>query len=513
MLKSDSFPVPVFCKVWYTVDTNSGTKKVSIIPEMHVGQMRRYAPLLGLFLLYLAVCMIFFIFCEKRSVEEQTLLSLRSNVEQQCEYFNSVIDTQFSVLDGLARFVVHQGSLADADNLLMTNAIVSTGEFSRILIISPSGIGYASDGAVTNVGHRDYFLTALSGARAVSDPLSSSVDSETKVVLAVPIRNENGQILGVVSGAFNIGQVSNFLFSGLYEGRGYPLLVTSGGALISTTSPTLPTQYDTIFDYYAAMEPLGGANADQVQRDFTSGSSGYFFARYNGEVQYMVYQSAGLDNGWMMCYTVSGSEASADYGFVFQDVLYLGAAFLLGVLFLLIAILHSSLRERRRLLRQAQTDSLTGLLNRTSTRECINGWLSDSNRQGALLMLDLDNFKEVNDVWGHQAGDSILLLTADLLRNHFRQSDVIGRIGGDEFMVLMKDVTSQQVVEQHMYRLCGEFRLLTDSDYPQISISCSVGAAMIPAQGHTFEELYAHADSALYCAKHRGKDGWSVFSA
>ena len=127
-------------------------------------------------------------------------------------------------------------------------------------------------------------------------------------------------------------------------------------------------------------------------------------------------------------------------------------------------------------------------------------------------MLDLDNFKKINDVWGHQAGDSILILTADLLRAHFRQSDVIGRIGGDEFMVLMKDVSSQSVLELHMRRLCEEFRLLTDPTYPQISVSCSVGAAMIPDQGHSFNELYPHADSALYCAKHCGKDGWSIFS-
>lgn len=509
--KSDSFPVSILYKVCYTVGAKYLAREVGIIPEMHGGHVRRYVPLLILFLSYLAICMVFFIFYEKRSVGEQTLRSLRSNVEQQCDHFNSVIQTQFAALDGLARFVARQDNLVDGDNLLMADAIVSTGEFSRILIIAPSGVGYANDGAITNIGYRDYFSEALSGKRAVSDPLSSSVDSETKVVLIVPVMDPEGQILGAVGGSFNIGKVSEFLFSGLYNGSGYPLLVTSGGSLVSTTSPTLPSQYDTIFDYCASIELLGGADADQLRQDFDSGSSGYFYGRYHGEVQYMVYQSAGLDNGWMMCYTVSGSEAGADFSFIFQDVLCLGAAFLAGVLLLLIAIIHISLRDRRRLLRQAQTDPLTGLLNRTSTRECINEWLSDPSRQGALLMLDLDNFKEVNDAWGHQAGDAILVLTADLLRAHFRQSDVIGRIGGDEFMVLMKDVSSQQVVEQHMHRLCGEFRLLTDPQHPQISISGSVGAAMVPAHGHTFEELYSHADHALYCAKHRGKDGWSVF--
>ena len=226
----------------------------------------------------------------------------------------------------------------------------------------------------------------------------------------------------------------------------------------------------------------------------------------------MVYQAAGLGNGWMMCYTVTSQEAGSDYSFIIQDVFYLGTAVLLGVLVLLAAVLHLSLRERRRLLRQAQTDPLTGLLNRSSTVECVTDWLTGSGCHGALMMLDLDNFKEINDAWGHQAGDAILALTADLLRAHFRQSDVVGRIGGDEFMVLMKDVSSRSVVEQHMRRLCEEFRLLTHPDYPQITLSCSVGAAMAPNQGRTFEELYAHADRALYCAKHRGKDSCSIYT-
>ena len=124
-------------------------REVGIIPEMHVGHVRRYVPLLILFLSYLAICMVFFIFYEKRSVGEQTLRSLRSNVEQQCDHFNSVIQTQFAALDGLARFVAHQDNLVDGDNLLMADAIVSTGEFSRILIIAPSGVCllYTSDAA------------------------------------------------------------------------------------------------------------------------------------------------------------------------------------------------------------------------------------------------------------------------------------------------------------------------------------------------------------------------------
>ena len=465
-----------------------------------------------LFLVYLALCILFFSFHERSTVARQTLTSLRSNVQQQCAHFNAIIDIQFEALESLAGFAGLREDLCDEETMALADAIVASGDFSRILLIRPSGTGYSSDGAITNVSRRSYFLRALSGERAVSDPLSSSVDSQTKVVLAVPITGPDNEVRGVAGGAYDIGQLNKFLFSDLYEGSGYPILLTSDGALISTSAESFPSGYDTFFDYCASMELLEGAGLEQLRQDFASGGSGYFIARSGGDIRYAVYETAGLGNGWMMCYTVTGREAASDYYFITQDVFSLGVAFLLGVLLLLAAALRFSLRERRRLLLQAQTDPLTGLLNRSSTSACVTDWLAGPSCHGALMMLDLDNFKEINDVWGHQAGDAILSLAADLLRAHFRQSDVVGRIGGDEFIVLMKDVSSIAVVEQHMRRLCEEFRLLTHPDYPQITLSCSVGAAMAPDQGRTFQELYAHADRALYCAKHRGKDSCSIYA-
>ena len=510
--KSDLFPVSLQKKMWYTGSAQACDKEVILIYESRSRHVRHLILLMLLFLAYLALCMVLFVLHEKTSVSRHTLHSLRNNVQQQCAHFNAIIDIQFDSLESLAEFAGQRESLNDEETMALANAIVSSGDLARILLIKPSGIGFANDGAIINVSQRNYFLHALSGARAVSDPLSSSVDSQTKVVLAVPVVDPRGEIRGVVGGAYNIGQLNELLFSGLYENSGYPILLTSGGILISTSAEAFPADYAGFFDYCSSMELLEGADPEQVRQDFATGSSGYFFARSGDEIRYMVYQPAGLGNGWMMCYTVTGQEAGSDYNFIIQDVFYLGAAVLAGVLFLLAAVLHLSLRERRRLLRQAQADPLTGLLNRNSTRECITAWLADTGRQGALLMLDLDDFKEINDVWGHQAGDAILILTADLLKAHFRQSDVVGRIGGDEFMILMKDISSRSVVEQHMRRLCEEFRLLTHPDYPQLTLSCSVGAAMAPAQGHSFEELYAHADRALYCAKHRGKDSCSIYA-
>ena len=169
-------------------------EEVVPIQKTHNGHIRYYVSLLFLFLLYLAICMTIFVFHEKSAVGSQTLNTLRSNVLQQCEHFNSVIDTQFASLEGLADFIAQKGELTDPDNLIMADMIVSNGDFSRILLITPDGTGYSNDGAITNVYYRNYFLQAVSGSRFVSDPLSSSVDSRQKVVLAVPITTSSGEV-------------------------------------------------------------------------------------------------------------------------------------------------------------------------------------------------------------------------------------------------------------------------------------------------------------------------------
>ena len=272
-----------------------------VIREPRSRHVRHLILLMSLFLAYLAMCMVFFVVHERTAVARQTLTSLRSNVQQQCAHFNTIIDIQFDSLESLAKFAGQRDTLNDEETMALANATVSSSDFSHILLIQSDGIGFANDGAITNVSRRSYFLRALTGARSVSDPLSSSVDSQTKVVLAVPITGTDGQVRGVVGGAYSIGQLNKFLFSDLYQGSGYPILLTSGGVLISTSAEEFPAGYQNFYDYCASMELLGGADPEQVREDFANGASGYFIARSNGEVRYMVYQAAGLGNGWMMC--------------------------------------------------------------------------------------------------------------------------------------------------------------------------------------------------------------------
>ena len=163
---------------------------------------------------------------------------------------------------------------------------------------------------------------------------------------------------------------------------------------------------------------------------------------------------------------------------------------------------------------QAQQDSLTKLLNKASTQQAIEHLLSkrEAKSLAALLVLDLDNFKTVNDTHGHMYGDAVLTQIGSTLRSLFRSRDVIGRIGGDEFLIFLDNVPSRDMVLERCQLLVDTFRSQFHALMPDLSVSVSIGAAMCPAQGVAYGDLFRHADEALYAAKRKGKNQFSLYN-
>ena len=169
-------------------------------------------------------------------------------------------------------------------------------------------------------------------------------------------------------------------------------------------------------------------------------------------------------------------------------------------------------REQLRLLGKSRTDSMTGLYNKVTTEEEIRIALRDARPGsfGVLFMIDIDNFKDVNDNMGHLAGDSIILEIARQIRRTFRQDDVIGRVGGDEFHVYMRDVSETESIRERAQRLCASIRNLFRNSNIDNAVSVSVGIA-VTDRPIAYEDLFRQADVALYHAKGNGKNRYEFF--
>ena len=164
--------------------------------------------------------------------------------------------------------------------------------------------------------------------------------------------------------------------------------------------------------------------------------------------------------------------------------------------------------EEDRLRREAQTDMLTGLYNKMTFKQLAEDMLSEGTH--ALIIVDIDDFKNVNDTYGHLFGDEVILTVASVVRDGFRSSDITGRIGGDEFAVFARDALDENVIRNRCRQITAR---LAEIDYPNgYRISVSMGISFYPRHGKDYPTLFSHADAALYhLKKHRGKGGYAVY--
>ena len=163
---------------------------------------------------------------------------------------------------------------------------------------------------------------------------------------------------------------------------------------------------------------------------------------------------------------------------------------------------------------RAERDALTKLLNKHTGRKQAEEYFAQYP-QGvscALLIIDLDNFKEVNDRHGHLFGDTVLTKVAREIKKLFRAQDILARIGGDEFMVLMRGVSDRTLVESRCARLLSLFHTLFQNQRCEVPLSCSIGIALSPQHGTSYYDLFQRADQALYRAKDQGKGGFVFYN-
>ena len=172
-------------------------------------------------------------------------------------------------------------------------------------------------------------------------------------------------------------------------------------------------------------------------------------------------------------------------------------------------------KKEMELLLRAEKDALTGIYNQGATEQLIHNAIEDGNENSlsAMMIIDLDNFKEANDLLGHANGDQLLEKTAGILKEMFKGGDVIGRIGGDEFLVYMRNLESISDADEMAGNIVKQVRYDLDFEGQPIHVTCSVGVAVYPYHGKNYEELFEKADRAVYTVKANGKDGYRVYHA
>lgn len=195
----------------------------------------------------------------------------------------------------------------------------------------------------------------------------------------------------------------------------------------------------------------------------------------------------------------------------FGSLLFIFSAFLA---WLFAQIIIRRKMSRIKLFRSANYDKLTDLPNRSYLMHRLKSIISESERykrKFALLFLDLDGFKEVNDTFGHDAGDKVLIQTAERFRAGTRNYDIIARIGGDEFIIILPSINSSSSAEKVAKKLLEAIKTPYEISGTKKRIGISIGISIFPDSGNNIDDLINNADKAMYEVKNKGKNGYKIF--
>lgn len=182
-----------------------------------------------------------------------------------------------------------------------------------------------------------------------------------------------------------------------------------------------------------------------------------------------------------------------------------------------VRLMHEVQRDNGRVLESlALQDSLTGLANRRLVEDRIMTALTQVRRSKgsmAVIYLDLDGFKQINDTLGHGAGDVLLKTIAVRLKETVREEDTVARLGGDEFVIALPHIRSANDAAKMARKIINAVAQPYDMEGQTVCVTASAGISIFPAHGHDVETLMKSADTALYAAKHAGKNSFRIGSA
>ena len=452
----------------------------------------------------------------RENINQTNYEIMQETARQQLFSFETKIQGQLNQLQLYARSYenVDMNDYNAVKKLI--NVTEGAGSFHTISIADSTGkLVNNNNTAAGNILHKDYFKDAIAGNAAVGLKYSDDENAVLEIIYAVPIY-QGETINGVLVGSEQQSDVNEYLMTDSFGGLGASFITDNeGNIILSSANGENMTGGATNYLNY-----LSEADIDDADSLFSKADEQANVHRLRiGNTEYIIIQNPVAFNGWIHILQVDAFFVNSQRTRILNCVLILLLVVLVSVC-AVIAVLFHLQASTDRLRKKAERDLLTDLLNKKTFESGVGNILShhSADEIGALFIIDLDNFKNINDTMGHMVGDQVLSAVAEEMRETFRQQDYLGRIGGDEFAVYMTfgniaDETERyEVIKSRADRLCAGIGKIAEKLGQDMTVSCSIGIALDPEHGTTYEQLYQSADEALYRSKNSGKNKYSIFT-
>ena len=452
--------------------------------------------------------------------------AIRTVVDDQAEqigfYYSAGVDDKLGALgditSAMASIMASRPDRSSAFVYEKLDTIVKASSAYMSAYCSVDGRGMLSDRREIDMTELNYYGNISGTSTHYIYAQTDGINGKTAFICVSPITN-SGNVTGYLLSYMDPSDLKDFFNNSGYGDKAFFSLVNRNGTIMASygaTDGTTILQNDFWNSLKDISESLGSWTLFDRQQQ--KGNSAILHVKEDG-VGKIVCHFPIKGTEWNLVVGIDESYLSgiqqAFRGPIVNLIIKISIsiAVAIAVITVINILVRIKASEHSKVLEdKADTDLLTDLNNKMATERKIREYMEQyPDKQGVLFVLDVDNFKKINDTMGHAFGDEVLRSLAVRLQSMFRATDIVGRTGGDEFMVFLKDIREISMIEREGRKIEQFFHQFEVGEYVKYSVTASVGAAVFPGDGRTFEDLYKAADNALYVSKRHGKNQLSFY--
>lgn len=459
----------------------------------------------GIMMVVVVVMLVSFYSKSNKEAENTVHKTLISSTETYGERFQSRLDGVSMAGEPIKRLLESEGVEDSARVTQLLGVAADSSEATAVFYSDDKGKAIDQTGASQDIGGTAWFQEVLEGERPY-------IYVEETGTIAVVKQLSAGTAKGYLLLFYPMDNFEDLLMNSGYDSTSFLAIIDLEGNIMGTSGASTNACLKG-GNMFSALEPENIDTVRMLRNRVGNGSRGNLMMQTGNQTQVVTFVPMGT-NRWDMVLGVSKAYVDRQAGYLRRNTknMVFSLLIVIGVFFCIVMVINivgkiRSNEKKKELEDKADTDLLTGLNNKLATERKIKDYMAqNTNKQSMMFLFDIDNFKKINDTMGHAFGDEVLRSLGTQIGAIFRASDIVGRVGGDEFMVFLKDISSDEDILKEARKVENFFKSFQAGEYVKYKATASIGVAIFPQEGEDFETLYKAADQGLYKAKKRGKN-------
>ena len=467
-------------------------------------------------LLIIVIAVMMYSFSSKSSADATDTVSrnLIKSTQSYGDTFLYRLDTLEKVASPFRVLLERDPNIVNAHAADLTDILYSCSDAYRVIYCDGDGEGIDQAGNAVSVGNEEYFqnFAQFDSASYVYIDAETTMDDSMKPSVVVAERVAMGAGTNFILLFYPMDKFDVLMSKSDFDSGSFLVLVDSTGKILGS-SGAKDSKFLESGNLLDAIQNANATEARTFKNRLDNGSRGTSSFTIGDESCMLAYVPLGV-NRWEVIVGVSQAYVDRQVSLQWRNARSMMTSLIIAVFAFMIMVVIINIigkirtnNNKKELEDKADTDLLTGLTNKLATERKIKDYMAaHPSTQSMLFILDVDNFKKINDTLGHAFGDEVLRSLGQQITAIFRASDIIGRVGGDEFMIFLKGIPDDESIRKEAKKVESFFKNFQAGEYVKYAATASIGVAIYPQEGSDFETLYKAADQGLYKAKKRGKN-------